>query len=259
MAESDSDEIIAMQHEFEWLLQEEVSAVLEQLKGILLECCHRLPVGMPGVDIIPKTEKYFMSNSSSSTQDQVKVVVTLSGDNISHADINLRIHKHQVPSHRTIVQNDCQWKLQQIQDAGNHLMLALHLLPSHASTNQQNKYNFRSAEEVTEMVNKLMSCLQRGRACLIIPKRKTIDELQKSRNMKSLQPPLPNDLAVSFYVQAHKLVFAVYHLQKDQQGSMKFDVYQAESSVPWLSEVLVLFTVSLQLCQQLKDKVSVFC
>lgn len=33
---------------------------------------------------------------------------------------------------------------------------------------------------------------------------------------------------------------------------------QAETSIPWLSEVLVLFTVSLQFCQQLKDKVLVF-
>lgn len=37
---------------------------------------------------------------------------------------------------------------------------------------------------------------------------------------------------------------------------MKFDSSQAECSVPWLNEVLVLFTVALQLCQQLKDKVS---
>lgn len=36
---------------------------------------------------------------------------------------------------------------------------------------------------------------------------------------------------------------------------MKFDSCQAECSVPWLNEVLVLLTVALQLCQQLKDKV----
>lgn len=40
-----------------------------------------------------------------------------------------------------------------------------------------------------------------------------------------------------------------------RRGQMKFDSYQAECSVPWLNEVLVLFTVALQLCQQLKDKV----
>ncbi|XP_008486305.1 protein rogdi-like [Diaphorina citri] len=39
---------------------------------------------------------------------------------------------------------------------------------------------------------------------------------------------------------------------------MKFEQYQAENSIPWLNEVLVLFTVALQLCQQLKDKINVF-
>ncbi|XP_022235321.1 protein rogdi-like, partial [Limulus polyphemus] len=89
---------------------------------------------------------------SSSAHDQVKVVATLLGDNISHADISLRIHKHQVPSHRTIVQNDCQWKLQQVQDAGNHLMLALHMLSPDAFTIHHSKYGFRSAEDVTEVI-----------------------------------------------------------------------------------------------------------
>lgn len=104
----------------------------------------------------------------------------------------------------------------------------------------------------------IMGCLQRGRASLIIPKKRTIEEILGSRNMKSLQPPLPSDIAASFYVQSHKLVFAVYHIHKDSHGQPKFDVFHAEASVPWLSEVLVLFTIALQLCQQLKDKVGVF-
>lgn len=73
---------------------------------------------------------------------------------------------------------------------------------------------------------------------------------------KSLAPNLPDDLAISFYLQSHKLIFAVYQLT-NIQGTMKFDSCQAECSVPWLNEVLVLFTVALQLCQQLKDKVCI--
>lgn len=75
---------------------------------------------------------------------------------------------------------------------------------------------------------------------------------------KSLSPNLPEDLAISFYLQSHKLIFAVYQLT-NIQGTMKFDSCHAEFSVPWLNEVLVLFTVGLQLCQQLKDKVSLVC
>ena len=69
---------------------------------------------------------------------------------------------------------------------------------------------------------------------------------------------LPNT-PVSFSIQSHKLICAVYHsFEKDSHGNPRFDIYQAESSIPWLSEVLVLFTVALQFCQQLKDKLLVF-
>lgn len=71
---------------------------------------------------------------------------------------------------------------------------------------------------------------------------------------KNLKPNLPEDVAISFYIQSHKLVFAVYHLTT-VHGNVKFDCHQADASIPWLNEVLVLFTVALQLCQQLKDKV----
>lgn len=261
------DEVVSLHQEFDWLLQEEVTVILEQLQSIVIECARRFPnTWNPthGVESLVKSEKFLLTNSSPSsgqpTTDQIQAVVTLVGDNISHADIHLKLHKHSIPSHRTLVQNDCQWKLQQIQDAGNHLSLALQTLSSLPTLHPNRKLDFGSAEEVVHVVNNLMGCLQRGRACLLIPKKRTITELQHSRNMKSLQPPLPGDLALSFYVQSHKLVFAVYHILSKEatQGPLKFDVFQAESSVPWLSEAIVLFTVSLQLCQQLKDKVAVF-
>lgn len=47
-------------------------------------------------------------------------------------------------------------------------------------------------------------------------------------------------------------------MYKDSHGAKKFDITQAETSVPWLSEALVLYTIALQYCQQLKDKVLVF-
>lgn len=69
-----------------------------------------------------------------------------------------------------------------------------------------------------------------------------------------MTPNLAEDLAISFYIQSHKLIFAVYQLSNNH-GQMKYDSSHAECSVPWLNEVLVLFTVGLQLCQQIKDKV----
>lgn len=69
-----------------------------------------------------------------------------------------------------------------------------------------------------------------------------------------MNPNLPENFAISFYIQSYKLVLAVYQLESTH-GSVKYDSQQAECSIPWLNDALVLLTVSLQLCQRLKDKV----
>lgn len=152
---------------------------------------------------------------------------------------------------RTSITQDFPWKIQQVQDAANHLQQAINHID-----NVDANYQFKSSEEVLHILSNILNALQRGRTSLLVPKKKPIDELMKSRNMKSLSPNLPEDLAISFYIQSHKLIFAAYQLTNNQ-GTMKFESTQAETSVPWLNEVLVLFTVALTLCQQLKDKVSV--
>ena len=55
---------------------------------------------------------------------QVKVVVTLSGDVISHADINLKLPRPAVGKDlysNTSIREDAPWQLQQVQDSVNHL------------------------------------------------------------------------------------------------------------------------------------------
>lgn len=121
------------------------------------------------------------------------------------------------------------------------------------------KFDFASGEEVIKLIDGVMSALSKGRSALFVPKKRTIEELQTSRNMKVIQPSVPNDIAVSFYVQSHKLIAAIYMISKDSHSSTsKFDIFQCETSIPWLSESLVLFTIALQVCQQLKDKLTIF-
>jgi hypothetical protein len=40
-------------------------------------------------------------------------------------DINFKVQRQQNIIHRTTIQNDSPWKLQQVQDAGNHLQQAI--------------------------------------------------------------------------------------------------------------------------------------
>jgi hypothetical protein len=51
---------------------------------------------------------------------------------------------------------------------------------------------------------------------LISPKKRTLEELQASKNSKALNPALSREVAVSFYLQSWKLVFAVYHMVTDK-------------------------------------------
>lgn len=71
---------------------------------------------------------------------------------------------------------------------------------------------------------------------------------------KALSPNLPEDLAISFYIQSHKLIFVAYQLSS-VHGTMRIDSCQADCAVPWLSDVLFMLTAALHMCQQLKDKV----
>ncbi|XP_037907306.1 protein rogdi isoform X2 [Hermetia illucens] len=247
MADGEKEEATNLQIEFEWLLREEVHSILKQLRQILVECAHRFPVPLYENEG-KKQEKFVLT----APQDQLRCAMTLTGDSITQADISFKLQKAPNQIQRTSIVPESPWKLQQVLDAANHLQQAIHHID-----NVDGSYNFKTSDEVMHIVGNILNALQRGRTSLVIPKKKPIDELMKGRNMKSLSPNLSEDLAISFYFQSHKLIFAVYQLT-NIQGTMKFDSCQAEFSVPWLNEVLVLFTVALQLCQQLKDKISVF-
>lgn len=50
----------------------------------------------------------------------------------------------------------------------------------------------------------------------------------------------------------------LYIFTHSELNNTKFEVshvHKVECVVPWLNDTLVFFTISLQLCQQLKDKV----
>ncbi|XP_035742516.1 protein rogdi-like isoform X5 [Vespa mandarinia] len=240
--------VIFGQMEFEWLLHEEVHSSLFQLRNILMECAQRFPLAVFGNDQLNKTDRFVFA----APHDQVKCVAVLTGDSITNAEVNFKVQRQPNVSMRTSIVNEHPWKLQQIQDAANHLQQAI----AHID-NVDRHYLFKTSDEVMHVLGNILGSLQRSRTSLIVPRKKTIDDLIKSRNMKSLSPNLPENLAISFYIQSYKLVLAVYQLE-NAHGSVKHETQQAECSVPWLNDALVLLTIALQLCQRLKDKVCVF-
>jgi len=257
MGEVYREEVASLQREFDWILAEEVPTVLSQLEAAVVSCAQRFPVQVGDIEregfVAPSQtasqgDKYLLTSS-----DQVKVVVSLSGDTITAADINLKLPRpHSKDAyHNTSVREEVPWVLQQVQDSANFLHKVWHLLSMKKSD------NFLSGGEVTHLLSEVQQLLQGARSALVLPKKRSLEELVSSKNVKALVPALPREVAVSFYLQAFKLVFAVYHMVTDK-GVSRFDRYEASCVVPWVNEVLTLLTVAMQTAQQLRDKIDIF-
>lgn len=93
-------------------------------------------------------------------------------------EVNFKVQRQQNINMRTSIQNEHPWKLQQIQDAANHLQQGI----AHID-NVDRHYLFKTSDEVMHVLGNILGCLQRSRTSLIVPRKKTIDDLIKSRNM----------------------------------------------------------------------------
>ncbi|XP_015150274.2 protein rogdi homolog isoform X2 [Gallus gallus] len=243
-----SAERAVLEEEFKWLLQEEVHAVLKQLQDILKEASHRFALPVGGSEGAAKQESFVLSVAG---MDQVKGVLTLQGDALCQA----------------------------IQDARNHVNQAIYLL-----MNRDVNYHFKTGSEVLKLMDAVMLQLSRARNRLTTPATLTLPEIASSGLTKMFSPALPPDILVNFYINLNKLCLTLYQLHVLQPsttknfkpaggsilhnpgamfefGNQRYEVshvHKMECVVPWLNDALVFFTVSLQLCQQLKDKISVF-
>ncbi|XP_052221262.1 protein rogdi-like [Dreissena polymorpha] len=191
--------------------------------------------------------------SSPNNTGQLKCVVTLMGDTLCDADISFR-HKLGKENHifKTKIGPEVQWQLPQVQEAANHLARTLSIFHTHGDD-----HKYTTAKQVILILDEVMKLLNAGKTCLAFPKRKSIEDLVQCTSMQNFHPPVPSDIAVSFYIHASKLVMAVYHLSTSNNTQDITSRFQVECTVQWLNEAMVLYTLALQQCQQLFDKLIV--
>jgi len=203
-----------LEEEFRWLLHDEVHAVLRQLQDILKEASLRftLPCSGTGTEGPAKQENFILGSCST---DQVKGVLTLQGDALSQADVNLKIPRNNQLLHFAF-REDKQWKLQQIQDARNHVSQAIYLL-----ANRDESYQFRTGAEVLKLMDAVMLQLTRARNRLTTPATLTLPEIAASGLTRMFAPALPSDLLVNVYINLNKLCLTVYQLHALQPNSTK--------------------------------------
>ncbi|XP_014787239.1 protein rogdi [Octopus bimaculoides] len=249
------EEICALQKELSWLLNEELHHVLQQVQYTLTECNQRFLTDKDkesnkddSTVCHIKPQKILLSGPNGTAH--IKCVLTLFGDNITEADINF---KHKQGNHhslfKTSIHQSLPWKLQQIQDAYNHLKSAAYCI------SLKENYAFKSVREVTLFIDEVMESIKKGRTCLTFPRRKSVEELLNNQNMQVFHPAVPNTVALSFYIHTSKLILALYQIHRNNQKIEVLSRHQVECTVKWLNEAIMLFTLAIQQLQQLKDKI----
>lgn len=218
-----------------------------------MECSRRFPFRMGfGDQTLVKSQRNLLSSPNNT--GQIKCVVTLAGDAICDADISFK-HKAGKDHHifkTKILPDRFSWKLHQVQDSANHLATTLSIISA-----QDPDHVYKSAKEVILLLEDLLKFLTLGRTCLAFPQRKSIEELIRNQNMQSFVPPVPNDVALSFYIHSSKLILTVYHLHALSQQVEIVSRHQVDCTIQWLNEAVILYTLAIQQCQQLLDKLKV--
>uniref|UniRef100_A0A6G1SG67 Protein rogdi n=1 Tax=Aceria tosichella TaxID=561515 RepID=A0A6G1SG67_9ACAR len=246
--------------ELEWLLKVDVKTSIKHLSQILADCATNIVGSTP--------TQYNLFFHGQNQMDTIKVNTTIEGYRITNADINIKLSsKHPMQIIKTCIKESASnpfcWRLYQIQDANNHLNNAIDLLkislpslldPDNEAASSA-EAGFESAEEVLQLINDIMNSLLKSRSSLLTPKKSSVEELQHCQNMQSISPALPLDYTISFYVQANNLVCSVYQLSQSNNRAQVKNEYQAEVSIPFLSDVLILLGLALQVCQQMLDKI----
>lgn len=72
-------------------LSNSIEQVVMDLNLVLKECVNKFPTSLCGAHRTSEPETFVLNTPSTSPADQVRVVVTLLGDHISHGDINLKL------------------------------------------------------------------------------------------------------------------------------------------------------------------------
>ena len=253
--------------EVAWFLSEEVFRSLDQIVASVDDCIDSFPT--PIREDAPADQERFVMHQTASqggVADTAKCVLVMEGAAVIQAELQVKIRKHPNIIHKTSIQPEAPWSLCQLQDAANMLAEARCCAEDAGRLRARVDARVRAdtvdvpflrclTSQMTSVVDALMLRLRRGRDALLSPRKRTIQDHLSSANMKSLQPPLPGDIAVSFYVQGHRLMLAVYHLVP-QHGSLMFDMFLAECCLPRLETALSGLTRTYQMCQEVKNKLA---
>uniref|UniRef100_A0A8R1HRE2 Protein rogdi homolog n=1 Tax=Caenorhabditis japonica TaxID=281687 RepID=A0A8R1HRE2_CAEJA len=205
-----------------------------------------------------KTEKYQLT-SRTGTSDNLKAAVTMLDDNVIQAEVTVKYPKAVGGYYRAVAQPDVQWKLQQLQDLGNHisrvtislcdLQEEVNLLRGEADGVEH--FTESSGKRMLDELKSVMNELSIARNTIMLPKKRSLLELCYFPPTRKFVPPLPQDQLVSFYISSCRLVCASYQMVPKTVNPQGLSVFMAECQLPYLDEIIKHLNIVMHEIQRL--------
>uniref|UniRef100_A0A183GGM4 Coiled-coil domain containing 52 n=1 Tax=Heligmosomoides polygyrus TaxID=6339 RepID=A0A183GGM4_HELPZ len=176
----------------------------------------------------------------------------LLGDNVIQAEITVKHAKSTGGVYRGVAQPDVQWKLQQLQDLGNHIARAsTQLCEADArmlELSHSRQFTTESGELILSAARSVKDEICAARTAIVLPRKKSLLELYNFPPTRRFNPPLPQDQLLSFYISSCRLICACYHMVPKQAAPQGLSISVAECQLSYLDEVLQqLNTAMIQL------------
>ncbi|KAK6051802.1 rogdi-like family protein [Cooperia oncophora] len=250
-----------MQKEYIWTQSNRSRKTFTSVLACLRECCTQLHLGNKcdlrlGVPVSqPVAERHFLACKNGS--DALKAYVTLLGDNVIQAEVVYKSPKSPGGVSRSVAQPDVQWKLQQLQDLGNHIARAsvqsCEVDARLAELSQSRKFTLETGELILSAARQIKEEILIARAAIVLPRKKSLLELYNFPPTRRFNPPLPQDQLLSFYISSCKLVCASYQMVSKQTSPQGLSITVSECQLAYLEEVLQQLDLVLAHLQRLID------
>ncbi|PAA76384.1 hypothetical protein BOX15_Mlig015038g1 [Macrostomum lignano] len=235
--------------ELQWVLDTEFAPTLHEITILVDECN----------SIITSATGKFILGGNDLKLNGLKAMVTMNSDEITEADISVECPNKQ--TYRTVIADGCSYRMQQLVNCCNALQ-AVRL-----SVQDAIEFGFASSEPrpTIASLGRIFELLKQARDHIVLPQKRTVEDLVRSTTRELFQPQLPNDICLSLYVSGQKLILAVYFLHHNQLAAPHPHAHEIayrlniQAVVPWLGKVLQCLSMAMLRTSQLIEKLNRIC
>lgn len=258
-------EFTVLVKEQKWLKIYDTHRTLMKLQKVLIDCCRRLHVSnklYPSLEIgVRPASSEQLHLKQRNGMDSLRATVVLVGENIIQSEVSFKYPKAPGGVLKTCAQPEVQWKLQQLQDAGNFCCMALNTIAQGLELVKGqfgeggSMLTVEAGNQLSLAVAAVSDLIMQARSTICLPRKRTLLELCNFPPTKCFKPPLPPDVVFSYYVASTRLICAAYQVTSKQNDLSRT---LADCELPLLVNFLELLDQAIEVVRGLRLNLSIF-